>query len=244
MVLWQDDDENSQKWMLNHDNSIESLHCPGMVVGFEGVVCGDSVSVVLRTKVDAKGFDDQAWNSNHDSTGIITNVKCNTKAIDISGGGSNNGANLILYSIHSNWNQLWEIVPTGTATSNPTAKPSLAKSSMQPTAAPSSTSPTKSPGESPVTLAPTTSSPTVAPSSAQPTTATPTKSPSAHPVTNAPSSNPGTITLSPTQTVVALNYVGNNGSPTSAFPLGQCEGDCDNDGECGVRLSTCCFVRV
>jgi hypothetical protein len=227
-VLWQDGDENSQKWMLNHDNSIESLRCPGMVVGFEGTVCGNSVSVVLRTKVGVEGFDDHAWNLNHDSSDIITNVKCNSKAIDISGGGSGNGANLILYSIHSNWNQLWEIVPTGAATSNPTAKPSLAPSSMQPTAAPS---PTKSPGGSPVTIAPTTSSP----SSAQPTTATPTKSPSAHPVTNAPSSNPGTNTLSPTQTVVALNYVGNNGSPTAAFPLGQCEGDCDNDGECGVR---------
>ena len=31
-----------------------------------------------------------------------------------------------------------------------------------------------------------------------------------------------------------LTYVGNNGVPESAFPLGVCEADCDNDDECEV----------
>ena len=31
-----------------------------------------------------------------------------------------------------------------------------------------------------------------------------------------------------------LTYVGNNGAPASAFPLGVCEADCDNDDECEV----------
>ena len=30
--------------------------------------------------------------------------------------------------------------------------------------------------------------------------------------------------------------MGNNGSPASAFPLARCQGDCDNDDECGEGL--------
>jgi len=33
-----------------------------------------------------------------------------------------------------------------------------------------------------------------------------------------------------------LRLVGNNGSPESAFPLGECQGDCDNDLECEQGL--------
>ena len=32
-----------------------------------------------------------------------------------------------------------------------------------------------------------------------------------------------------------LVLMGNNGSPSTAFPLGQCEGDCDSDSDCEVR---------
>lgn len=32
-----------------------------------------------------------------------------------------------------------------------------------------------------------------------------------------------------------LRDVGNNGSPSESFPLGECEGDCDNDNECEVN---------
>jgi len=38
-----------------------------------------------------------------------------------------------------------------------------------------------------------------------------------------------------------LTYKGNNGGPKSAFPLGNCEGDCDNDSECKCGLK--CFQR-
>jgi hypothetical protein len=39
----------------------------------------------------------------------------------------------------------------------------------------------------------------------------------------------------------ALKRKGNDGSPSSAFPLGMCEGDCDNDSECAGDLV--CFQR-
>jgi beta-lactamase superfamily II metal-dependent hydrolase len=39
----------------------------------------------------------------------------------------------------------------------------------------------------------------------------------------------------------ATAYIGNNGSPGSAFPLGECQGDCDNDSECKTGLE--CFQR-
>ena len=32
----------------------------------------------------------------------------------------------------------------------------------------------------------------------------------------------------------SLTYSGNNSSPVENFPLGVCQGDCDNDGECEV----------
>jgi hypothetical protein len=38
-----------------------------------------------------------------------------------------------------------------------------------------------------------------------------------------------------------LEQVGNNGIPAENFPLGVCEGDCDNDGECAAGLL--CFQR-
>ena len=38
-----------------------------------------------------------------------------------------------------------------------------------------------------------------------------------------------------------LLYVGNNGEPSDVFPLGLCQGDCDNDGECAGGLE--CFQR-
>jgi hypothetical protein len=38
-----------------------------------------------------------------------------------------------------------------------------------------------------------------------------------------------------------LNRVGNNGTPAAMFPLGHCEGDCDNNGECQEGLV--CFQR-
>lgn len=38
-----------------------------------------------------------------------------------------------------------------------------------------------------------------------------------------------------------LVRVGNDGEPAAAFPLGRCEGDCDNDGDCAAGLL--CFER-
>ena len=38
-----------------------------------------------------------------------------------------------------------------------------------------------------------------------------------------------------------LHLMGNNGSPSSAFPLQECQGDCDNDNDCDTGLE--CFQR-
>lgn len=61
-----------------------------------------------------------------------------------------------------------------------------------------------------------------------------------------PSSKQPTLPLSHDEetsnsTLKQLVMVGNNGWPTSDFPLGLCEGDCDNDSECLGNLS--CFQR-
>ena len=39
-----------------------------------------------------------------------------------------------------------------------------------------------------------------------------------------------------------LNFRGDNGQPASAFPLGNCQGDCDSDEECAGNLR--CFERA
>jgi len=41
--------------------------------------------------------------------------------------------------------------------------------------------------------------------------------------------------------VITTKEKGDNGSPAEAFPLGECEGDCDNDNECAGNLI--CFQR-
>lgn len=45
-----------------------------------------------------------------------------------------------------------------------------------------------------------------------------------------------------TNKVYALDLIGNNGSPSEKFPLGLCQGDCDNDIECFGDLT--CFMRT
>eukprot|EP00804_Cyclotella_cryptica_P007729 CCRYP_001349-RA/>CCRYP_001349-RA protein AED:0.03 eAED:0.03 QI:702/0.83/0.76/1/0.83/0.84/13/138/1465 len=225
IVLWQNDQNNWQKWMLNNDNSIESVHCPGMVVGIETSQCGNSVSIVLSDKVDCLGS--LSWTVPQD--GVMVNAQCDTKAIDISGGSSSNGANLILWSIHGGANQLWEfvnatpLVPTTKPTAipvtlNPTPKPTTTPMTMKPTSVPSAApvtlNPTPKPTATPVTLKPTafpvTLKPTLKPTAA-PITLTPSAKPTAAPVTLKPTLKPtaAPVTLKPTAkpTAVAVTQV-------------------------------------
>jgi len=41
--------------------------------------------------------------------------------------------------------------------------------------------------------------------------------------------------------LLPLQHIGNNGEPSSVFPLGECQGDCDSDLECQPGLV--CFIR-
>lgn len=50
------------------------------------------------------------------------------------------------------------------------------------------------------------------------------------------------MVLTVTGDVDALDIIGNNGSPSDVFPLGLCQGDCDNDIECFGDLT--CFMRT
>lgn len=47
--------------------------------------------------------------------------------------------------------------------------------------------------------------------------------------------------VTPTGTNGTLAVVGNNGEPADAFPLGLCQGDCDDDDQCQEGLR--CFIR-
>ena len=113
------------------------------------------------------------------------------------------------------------------STSVPTAAPTLAPSlqsaeSISPTDLPMNSSTTASPSGSPMT----TSFPTTSPASS------PTHSPLA---LLAPTSQPTDLSLG------AVETAGNDGDPPSAFPLGRCQADCDDDSECSGDLV--CYQR-
>lgn len=93
---------------------------------------------------------------------------------------------------------------------------------------------------------------TDAPAEEEEETPVPTPSPTPKP-TNAPVAEestdlPTTAQAETTTTaaplsvpVLELEQVGNNGNPRDAYPLGECEADCDDDDECGPGLI--CFQR-
>lgn len=58
-------------------------------------------------------------------------------------------------------------------------------------------------------------------------------------ITGPPTDAPDTTT--PPPPFLILQDVGNNGNPHGAFPLGECQGDCDQDGDCEGTLK--CFQR-
>ena len=143
-------------------------------------------------------------------------------------------------------------MPSQNPSSGPTTRPSL-RPSIGPSALPSSepsTSPTQHPAHS---LAPSgfsvpsmlpSKSPSVSPSSAPSKfiSQSPSANPSGHPASDSPTKNPTNSptkhpTNSPTKrpsSTPLLTFVGNDGG--DMFPLGRCEGDCDNDSECKVSL--------
>jgi hypothetical protein len=102
-----------------------------------------------------------------------------------------------------------------------------------------------------VTVAP---APTTSPTTA-PTTSAPTKNPTTAP-TGAPSdvrseapsdvssdgSSGMTAGMVDTSGYPELDIVGNNFNPPEAYPLGECEGDCDDDNECSLGL-ICMFRK-
>jgi len=58
----------------------------------------------------------------------------------------------------------------------------------------------------------------------------------AHPTTASP-----TISPAPTPPISSLKYIGNDWDPSSGYPLGECEGDCDKNRDCAGDLI--CFQR-
>ena len=86
---------------------------------------------------------------------------------------------------------------------------------------PSGPSPTSAPTSSPVPTANVTAMPTAQP------TAGPTKSP-----TMAPSEAPSE---EPVEPFGKIEYVGNEGTFYSRYPMGPCQGDCDNDNDVSIH---------
>lgn len=110
IVLWKNKGYDFQKWFVGEDGSLESVYCPGMVMDIDGSLCARKF-VKIYSKVNATS---QVWSMTAD--GILRSVECNTgKAVDIRSGNTANGAQIIVYSEHGGWNQMWEMVPVPSA---------------------------------------------------------------------------------------------------------------------------------
>ena len=107
-----------QQWVLNSDNTIESVGCPGMVLDIDGSTCKNGLSIIISTKTS--GSVSQRWSLRED--GSIESLKCENRGIDIRGYGTHNGAHIHLWSIHGEWNQIWEI---RTISARPSSSPSV-----------------------------------------------------------------------------------------------------------------------
>lgn len=64
------------------------------------------------------GQHDSSWfgitrvsNGAYANRGYLINTFSNGKSLDIEGGNTKNGANVVQFSIHNGWNQVWLIVP-------------------------------------------------------------------------------------------------------------------------------------
>lgn len=167
--------------MYDDDNTFESVHCPGMVVGIAGSLCSNSVLAELSTRDAAD--NSQSWILPEDK--VMVNTKCSSKGMDRASGGR-----IIIYSIHGGTNQQWELVPAATtSTLAPSKKPTVAPVTQSPI----TSKPSESPSASPTTLSPSnnpTSRPSASPSALPTTLAPSSKNPTASPVTDPPSNAP------------------------------------------------------
>ena len=131
--------------------------------------------------------------------------------------------------------------PSSSPSETPSIKPAEEESDPEPSDEPSndpsaepSSDPSSLPSERP------TQTETVNEPSNEPSTS-PSNEPS-HDPSSRPSATPTVATSSvPTTAPKQLVIAGDNGTPTSAFPLGVCEGDCDGSEQCEWPLL--CFER-
>ena len=140
-----------------------------MVLDIDGSTCKNGLSIIISTKTS--GSVSQRWSLRED--GSIESLKCENRGIDIRGYGTHNGAHIHLWSIHGEWNQIWDIRTISASPSKPPVTPF-----------PTSRSPTKGP----VTLKPSSTSPSRAPVTSEPST-----NPSSAPTTSSPT--PASISL-------------------------------------------------
>ncbi|KAL3779513.1 hypothetical protein HJC23_011149 [Cyclotella cryptica] len=121
--LWQNDNLGWQQWVLNRDNTIESVYCPGLVLDIarDDSTCANGTPIIVSTRTS--GRESQQWTLRQD--GVIESTICPDKGIDIRGYGTDNGAFIHLWSLHLQWNQVWEKVEI---TPSPTTVPSISSS--------------------------------------------------------------------------------------------------------------------
>jgi len=117
-----------QRWVMKQDNTIESWHCPGMVIGIQGSHCTNGAVIHVAPKTVS--LDYQVWARRED--GVIWNANCTTQGMDIRNGWATPGQGIILWGIHGGANQRWvmDIAPTMSPTKSPIKSPTVFPTSL------------------------------------------------------------------------------------------------------------------
>lgn len=105
VVLWQNYGYDYQKWRVNGDGSLESVHCPSMVMDTASSSCSGKF-----VEINNKGnLTSQVWAM--DANDFLRPVACNTgKVLDIRQKNTTDGAEIIVYGELGSWNQKWEFL--------------------------------------------------------------------------------------------------------------------------------------
>jgi hypothetical protein len=165
-------------------------------------------------KPDGAGNSDRSFLSSNDLQNAVTN---STIRIPLS-------------KLDLTWNNA--VAPS----EMPSSAPSI---SIQPSEMPSST-PSSAPSISIQPSEMPSSEPSISIQPSEMPSSTPSSVPSAVP-SSLPSSAPSETPSSAPSAAKNVEYVGNDGSPTSAYPLGRCQGECDTNEDCEGDLI--CFQR-
>lgn len=130
ILLSAEANKDSQRWMFNTDTTIESLHCPGMVIGLFNQWCTVNNWIPLQRKSANQAY--QKWIRRSD--GAIQNTDCDaflTMGISVESAGVR--LNTVIVGTGTPVQRQWDLILYIAPTSQPTSSPVTNSPTSSPT---------------------------------------------------------------------------------------------------------------